>query len=150
MTMSCNNNNNNNNDNGDTIVDIAAASDAFGTLVEALEAADLVDVLAGEGPFTVFAPTDPAFDDLPEGTLEALLEDTEQLAQVLQYHVVQGRYTAEQLVQMDELETLSGQRLTFGLSEDGFLLVNNARVTLPNIEAANGIIHVIDTVLIPA
>jgi uncharacterized surface protein with fasciclin (FAS1) repeats len=130
-----------------TIVDIAVADGRFETLVAALQAAELVDTLSGEGPFTVFAPTDDAFDALPEGTVESLLEDKEQLTSVLTYHVVPGKVMASDVVELDSAETVQGQELSIDAT-DG-VMVNDANVILTDIEASNGVIHVIDAVLLP-
>lgn len=116
------------------IVDTAAADGSFETLIAAVTAADLVDTLKGEGPFTVFAPTDDAFAALPEGTIDALLADTETLANILLYHVVPG--------------VLFSSDLGDGMEEDA-VTVNDANVVIADIEAANGIIHVIDQVILP-
>lgn len=132
-----------------TIVDVATAAGSFNTLVEALEAADLVETLQGEGPFTVFAPTDEAFAALPEGTLEDLLlpENKEQLAQILSYHVVPGTFAASDLSD-GEVTTVEGGSVAIVVGES--VTVNDATVTQPDVEASNGVIHVVDTVLIPS
>jgi len=130
-----------------TIVDVAVADGRFQTLVTAVQAADLVETLSGEGPFTVFAPTDDAFDKLPEGTLESLLEDKEELATVLTYHVVSGKVMANDVVELDSATTVQGQDLVIDAS-DG-VMVNDAEVIIADVEASNGVIHVIDTVLLP-
>ncbi len=130
------------------IVEVAAAAGSFTTLLAAAEAAGLVDVLKSEGPFTVFAPTDEAFAKLPEGTVESLLENPEALRAVLLYHVVPGRVTAEQVVTLSEAETAQGAAVrisTYGET----VRINDATVTAADIEASNGIIHVIDTVILP-
>jgi len=124
---------------GPDIVDTAVAAGSFGTLVQAVKAAGLVDVLKGEGPFTVFAPTDEAFAKLPAGTLESLLADKEKLAQILKYHVVAGKLDAAKVTSMSELSTVSGDRLP----------VSSIKVADTDIMTSNGIIHVIDEVLIP-
>lgn len=126
-----------------TIVDIAAGSDQFTTLVTALKAADLAETLQGEGPFTVFAPTDAAFADLPAGTLDALLEDTEALTNVLTYHVVSGKVMSGDLLGTAKAATVEGSDVMFGLT------VNGARVIQADIKASNGVIHVIDSVILP-
>ncbi len=133
------------------IVDTAIAADDFETLVDAVVAADLVDALRAEGPFTVFAPTDEAFAALPEGTLESLLEDTDALADILLYHVVSGAVFAEDVVELDgaEVETLQGQSVTITIDEDGNVFVDDAQVTQTDIEATNGVIHVLDAVITP-
>ena len=130
-----------------TIVDIATNDDRFETLVTALDAAGLVDTLAGEGPFTVFAPTDEAFAALPEGTVEALLEDTEALSQVLTYHVVAGSVSAADVTSLSNATTLQGQPVVVS-SSDG-VMINQAEVIQPDVMASNGVIHVVDSVLLP-
>lgn len=129
------------------IVDTAASAGQFKTLVTALKAADLVDTLKGKGPFTVFAPTDEAFAKLPAGTLDALLKDREKLSAVLTYHVVPGRVTAAQ-VKPGPVRTVQGQSLTV-TAKGGTVMVDNARVVKTDIAASNGVIHVIDTVVLP-
>ena len=125
---------------GPDIIETAAAAQNFKTLIRAAEAAGLYDVLRGDGPFTVFAPSDAAFENLPDGTLEALLADREKLTAVLTYHVVPERLTAADLIQRREFTTVQGQKLS----------LDRLSVASADIEASNGIIHVIDTVLIPA
>ena len=133
----------------DDIVDIAVADDRFETLVTALQAADLVETLQGEGPFTVFAPTDDAFDTLPAGTLEALLDDIPALTDILLYHVVSGKVMAADVVELDSATTVQGDDVT--ITVDGSdVFINDAQVIETDIEASNGVIHVIDAVLIPA
>ncbi|MBD0269066.1 MAG: fasciclin domain-containing protein [Cyanobacteria bacterium Co-bin8] len=131
-----------------TIVDVASSSGEFEILVAAVEAAGLVEVLSGEGPFTVFAPTDAAFEALPEGALEALLmpENQALLAQILTYHVVSGTVTSGDLVEGD-VATVEGSDVTVSLGDS--VMVNDATVVMPDIEASNGVIHVIDKVIIP-
>ena len=131
-----------------TIVEIAVGDGRFGTLVAALEAADLVDALSGEGPFTVFAPTDDAFAALPEGTVEALLEDIPALTDILLYHVVSGDVKAADVVTLEAAETLQGGSLTITVEGD-MVRINDAQVVIADIEASNGTIHVIDAVLLP-
>ncbi len=132
------------------IVDTAVGAGQFNTLVAALKAADLVDALRGDGPFTVFAPTDDAFAKLPKGTLESLLkpENAGQLKGILLYHVVPGRYVARDVMRSTTARTLNGQRLAFEVSA-GSVKVDGATVVAANIECANGVIHVIDTVVLP-
>jgi transforming growth factor-beta-induced protein len=132
------------------IVDTAIADGGFTTLVAALEAAGLVETLKGEGPFTVFAPTDDAFAKLPEGTVETLLkpENIEQLKNILLYHVVSGKVMAEEVLTLNSADTVLGQPVTIKV-EDGKVYINDAQVTVTDIETRNGIIHVIDTVLLP-
>lgn len=133
------------------IVDTAIAADGFETLVAAVQAAELVDTLKGEGPFTVFAPTDEAFAALPEGTVENLLlpENRDQLVAVLTYHVVPGKVMSADLAgQQVSPETVQGQTLAIDATGSA-VMVNTATVVQADIEASNGVIHVIDTVLIP-
>jgi len=134
------------------IVDVASSADPFSTLVSALQAAELVETLQGDGPFTVFAPTNAAFDKLPEGTLEDLLkpENKDRLTAILTYHVVAGEYPAAQVVTLDgqQVGTVEGSPVTIQVDGDT-VMVNNATVTQTDIEASNGVIHVIDTVLLP-
>jgi len=131
-----------------TIVDIAVADDRFETLVTALQAAELVETLAGEGPFTVFAPTNAAFEALPEGTLDALLADIPALTDILLYHVVSGEVLAQDVVNLSEAETVLGQNVSIPV-EDGKVFINDSEVIFTDIVAENGVIHVIDAVLIP-
>lgn len=130
------------------IVETAVTADDFNTLATALTEAGLLDALQAEGPFTVFAPTDAAFAKLPEGTLESLLKDKEALTQVLLYHVVKGKVMASDVVNLSEAETLSGKKVNIKVSDSGVLL-NDSKVTTTDIQASNGVIHVIDTVLLP-
>jgi uncharacterized surface protein with fasciclin (FAS1) repeats len=132
----------------DTIVDIAVADGRFTTLVTALQAAELVETLQGEGPFTVFAPTDEAFAKLPEGTLDALLADKAALTDVLLYHVVAGEVPAADVVSLSSADTLLGQPVSISVSGDT-VQVGDAQVIVTDIKTSNGIIHVIDPVLIP-
>ena len=131
------------------LVDTAVAA-RFNTLVAAVKAAGLVDALKGAGPFTVFAPTDEAFAKLPPGTLEKLLkpENKNQLQKILTYHVIAGRVTAQDVVKLNSAKTLEGGSIRIHAS-DGGVAVNNAHVTKTDIAASNGVIHVIDTVLLP-
>ena len=133
------------------IVDTAIAAGQFTTLAAALQAADLVDTLKGDGPFTVFAPTDAAFAKLPEGTVESLLkpENRDQLVAILTYHVVAGKVEAADVVKLDEAKTVNGQDVQITVADNG-VQVNNANVIKTDIEASNGVIHVIDTVIIPS
>ena len=125
-----------------------AKAAGFETLSAAIAAAGLEEVLTDEGPFTVFAPTDEAFAKLPEGTLEALLNDKEALKQVLMYHVVSGEVMAADVVKIDKAKMLNGQYVMID-SDDG-VKINDANVIKTDIKAQNGVIHVIDTVLIPS
>ncbi len=129
-----------------TIVDIAVSNDNFKTLVAAVSAANLVDALKSPGPFTVFAPTDEAFAKLPTGTITTLLQNIPQLARILTFHVVSGRYKKEDLTNINSLISLEGSPINIDLS-DGFE-VKNATVIMADIEADNGIIHVIDNVIL--
>ena len=131
-----------------TIVDIAAGDDRFQTLVAALQAAGLVETLQGEGPFTVFAPTDDAFAKLPEGTVAALLKDIPALTDILLYHVVSGNVMAADVVKLDMATTVQGSAVTISVDGDT-VRINDAQVIITDIEASNGTIHVIDTVLLP-
>jgi transforming growth factor-beta-induced protein len=132
------------------IVDTAIAAGDFNTLVAAVKAAELVETLKGEGPYTVFAPTDAAFAKLPEGTLESLLEpeNKAKLAGILTYHVVSGKVMAADVVKMNEAKTVNGQMLKISTT-DGKVMVDGANVTKTDIECSNGVIHVIDAVVLP-
>lgn len=131
------------------IVDTAAAAN-FNTLVAAIKAAGLVDTLKGPGPFTVFAPTDEAFAKLPPGTLDSLLqpENKAKVVSILTYHVVPGKVMAHDVMKMHSAKTVEGEKITIK-SMGGHVMVNNANVTKTDIMASNGIIHVIDTVIMP-
>ena len=129
------------------IVDTAVEAGSFTTLVTAVEAAGLVETLKGEGPFTVFAPTDEAFAALPEGTVEGLLEDIPALTNVLTYHVVSGKVMSGDLSDGMQAETVQGSTITIG-TKDG-VTVNGANVVTADIETSNGVIHVIDAVILP-
>jgi uncharacterized surface protein with fasciclin (FAS1) repeats len=132
------------------IVDTAVAAGTFKTLVAAVQAAGLVETLKGDGPFTVFAPTDDAFAKLPEGTLESLVEpgNRDQLVAILTYHVVPGAVPASEVVELSEAPTANGAMVS--ISVDGnSVMVNDAKVVATDIITSNGIIHVIDTVLLP-
>lgn len=132
------------------IVEIAAGSEDFETLVAAVQAAGLVETLQGDGPFTVFAPTDEAFAKLPEGTVENLLkpENKDQLVAILTYHVVPGKVTAADVVKLKEAKSVNGKGIPI-MVEGESVKVDNATVVKPDIMASNGVIHVIDTVIIP-
>ena len=130
------------------IVDTAVAAGNFKTLAAALQAAGLVDALKGAGPFTVFAPIDEAFAKLPAGTVEALLKDPKALGDILKYHVVAGKVMAADVVKLTEAETLLGKKVAIKV-EGGKVMVGGANVTATDIEASNGVIHVIDSVLMP-
>ena len=129
------------------IVDTAAAAGQFRTLAKALNAAGLVDDLKGEGPFTVFAPTDEAFAKIPDAKLQALLADKEKLTRVLTYHVVPGKVMAADVASMSKAKTLAGPSLRIESGQD--VRVDDAKVTKTDVLASNGVIHVIDTVLMP-
>ena len=129
------------------LVETAIDAGNFKTLVKAVQEAGLVGTLSGEGPFTVFAPTDEAFEKLPEGTLENLLEDREGLGKILTYHVVKGKVMSDQVVNLNKAETINGQDVSID-STDG-VKIDNAKVITTDIECSNGVIHVIDTVLLP-
>ena len=132
------------------IVDTAVTAGKFKTLVAALDAADLVGTLKGDGPFTVFAPTDEAFAKLPAGTVENLLkpENKDQLVAILTYHVVPGTVKAAEVVKLDEAKTVNRKMVDINVKGDT-AMVNNAKVTKADIPASNGVIHVIDTVILP-
>ncbi len=131
------------------IVDTAAGNDSFKTLVAAVKAADLVETLKGKGPFTVFAPTDEAFKKLPAGTVESLLkpENKAKLQAVLTYHVVAGDVRASDVVKLKSAKTVQGQEVKIDASNG--VMINNAKVTKADIVCTNGVIHVIDTVILP-
>lgn len=133
---------------GETIVDVAASNDSFNTLVAAIQAAGLADTLSSGGPFTVFAPTDEAFDALPEGTLDALLlpENQATLIEILNYHVVAGEIPASD-VTAGTINSIGDENLD--IDTDGGISVNGAAVVQPDVMASNGIIHAIDAVLVP-
>ena len=132
------------------IVDTAVGAGQFNTLAAALDAADLVDTLKGDGPFTVFAPTDAAFAKLPQGTVDILLkpENRDQLVSVLTYHVVPGKVYAADVVKLDSATTVNGADVSIRVA-DGGVRVDNANVIKTDIMASNGVIHVIDTVILP-
>ncbi len=132
------------------IVDLAIGAGSFKTLTSALVAADLVDVLRGDGPFTVFAPTDEAFAKLPKGTLEALLkpENRDQLTAILTYHVVPGKLDAEEVASRRNIKTVNGQRIDIQEKRGG-LLLDDSKVVSADLFADNGVVHVVDTVLLP-
>ena len=133
-----------------TIVDIAAGDSRFDTLVAAVSAAGLADTLAGPGPFTVFAPTDAAFAALGDDTIEALLADpTGALTDILLYHVVAGEVPAASVVTLQSAATVNGASVKIDVTEDGVVLDRSVNVIITDIEASNGIIHVIDAVLLP-
>lgn len=132
------------------IVDTAVGAGSFNTLVTAVKAAGLVETLKGKGPFTVFAPTDEAFAKLPAGTVEALLKDKAKLAKILTYHVVAGNVMAKDVVKLNgkEVKTVEGSSARITV-KGGKVMVDNANVVKTDIECTNGVIHVIDTVIMP-
>lgn len=131
------------------IVDTAVSAGSFNTLVAAVQAAGLDGTLASDGPFTVFAPTDDAFAKLPEGTVEGLLADKEKLTAILTYHVVAGKVMAADVVNLTEAPTVQGQNVNIDAS-NGSVKVNDANVVQADIECDNGVIHVIDSVILPS
>ena len=133
-----------------SIVEVAAGNEDFSTLVAALQAAGLVEVLAGDGPYTVFAPTNEAFEALPPGTVENLLkpENKDQLVAVLTYHVVPGAVYAADVTQLDSATTVQGDSIEIAANM-GKVTIDNAQVLQTDIEASNGVIHVIDAVILP-
>jgi uncharacterized surface protein with fasciclin (FAS1) repeats len=130
------------------IVDTAVAAGSFGTLAKLLTRADLVDTLKGEGPYTVFAPTDAAFAKVPKRTLKSLKRNRAKLRAVLLYHVAAGRLEASDVVERSSIKTLNGKRVRIRVANSK-VFVNRARVTTPDVGASNGVIHVINRVLIP-
>ncbi len=135
---------------GKDIVETAVSAGSFNTLAAALEAAGLVDTLKGDGPFTVFAPTDEAFAKLPAGTVENLLkpENKDQLVKVLTYHVVPGIVSSKQVVKLESARTVEGQSVKIAVN-GGSVMIDNAKVVKADVAASNGVIHVIDTVILP-
>lgn len=130
------------------IVDTAVSAGSFTTLVAAVQAAGLVDTLKGAGPFTVFAPTDEAFAKLPEGTVESLLNDIPKLTKILTYHVVSGKVMAADVVNLTSAKTVEGSEVKIDASNG--VKINDSNVTTPDVAADNGVIHIIDSVLLPA
>ena len=132
------------------IVELASETPSLSTLVQAVKAAGLVEVLQGDGPFTVFAPTNEAFSALPDGTLENLLkpENKDQLVQILTYHVVAGKVMSTDLSDGMSAETVEGSEIDISVGDNG-VEINNASVAIADIEASNGVVHVIDTVILP-
>jgi len=130
------------------LVDTAVGAGKFTTLVAAVKAAGLVDTLKGAGPFTVFAPSDEAFAKLPAGTVEGLLKDPEKLRKVLTYHVVAGKVTSAEVVKLDTARTVEGSNITIS-TKDGTVKVDNANVIQADMHCDNGVIHVIDSVILP-
>lgn len=132
-----------------TIVDIAVGNPDFSTLVTAVTEAELAETLSGTGPFTVFAPVNAAFAKLPNGTVESLLKDKDQLTSVLTYHVVAGKVMAADAMKLTEAMTVQGQKIKISTNSSGEVMINDAKVISADILASNGVIHVIDTVLLP-
>lgn len=130
------------------IVTTAVDAGSFKTLATALTEAGLIETLKGKGPFTVFAPTDAAFAKLPKGTLEGLLKDKEALKKVLLYHVVAGNVMASDVVKLKDAKTVEGSDVMIKV-KDGNVMINNSKVTTADVKASNGVIHIIDTVLLP-
>ncbi|MCB0748228.1 MAG: fasciclin domain-containing protein [Ignavibacteriales bacterium] len=130
------------------IVTIAVEAGTFNTLATALTEANLIETLKGEGPFTVFAPTDEAFAKLPEGTVETLLKDKEALTNILLYHVVSGNVSSSEVVKLDAATTIAKSDVSINV-KDGKVFINDSQVTTADVMASNGVIHIIDTVLIP-
>jgi uncharacterized surface protein with fasciclin (FAS1) repeats len=130
------------------IVDTAVEAGSFKTLAVALQAADLISTLKSEGPFTVFAPTDAAFAKIPKADLDALLSDKRALTEVLTYHVVSGKVMAADVVKLTQAKTVEGSPVKIKVV-DGKVMINNANVSATDIAASNGVIHVIDTVIMP-
>ena len=130
------------------IVETAIGAGQFSTLVTALKAAGLVETLSGPGPFTVFAPTDEAFGKLPAGTVEALLQDKTKLTSILTYHVAAGKYLAADVLKMSSLKSVQGQNITISL-KDGAAMADNAKIIKTDIVCSNGVIHVIEAVILP-
>lgn len=130
------------------IVSIALDAGKFNTLAKALTEAELVETLQGDGPFTVFAPTDEAFAKLPKGTVESLLKDKKALTNILLYHVVSGNVTSKDVIKLDKATTISKSDVKIKVI-DGNVFINKSKVTTPDVMASNGVIHIIDTVLIP-
>jgi hypothetical protein len=131
------------------IVDTAVAAGSFNTLVTAVKAAGLVDTLKGAGPFTVFAPTDEAFAKLPAGTVEALLKDTDKLKDILLYHVVSGKVMAADVVKLTTAKTVEGKNVRIKVSGSDVMLNGTTKVVKTDIVCSNGVIHVIDAVIMP-
>jgi uncharacterized surface protein with fasciclin (FAS1) repeats len=130
------------------IVETAISAGSFSTLVAAVQAAGLVETLSGEGPFTVFAPTDEAFAEIPEDQLNALLADKEALTAVLTYHVVSGKVMSGDVVKLSSAETVNGQSVEIKVM-DGKVMIDGAQVISADVEATNGVIHVINKVILP-
>merc|ERR1740121_3384204 len=136
-------------DLGNTISGVASKTANLSTLVTALKAADLVATLAGKGPFTVFAPNNDAFAKLPNGTVPALLNNTKSLTEVLKYHVVSGKVLAANLTNNEQITTLEGKNITVTITGTTVKINTNATVITPDVNASNGVVHIIDSVLLP-
>ena len=132
----------------DDIIDSAKADGSLKTLLTAIQAAGLTDTLKGDGPFTVFAPTDDAFKKLPAGTVEELLKDLPKLKAVLTYHVVAGKHLAEDITKLTTAKTIEGRNIQIS-QKNGGVKINEANITKADVETTNGVIHIIDTVLLP-
>jgi len=130
------------------IVDTALSAGGFNTLVTALQEANLVDTLKGDGPFTVFAPSDEAFKKIPENDLKAILADKAKLTKILTYHVVPGRVTAAEVVKLNSAKTVEGSPVSIVADEDG-VKIQGAKVIKADIDCSNGVVHVIDAVILP-
>ncbi|MBK7629367.1 MAG: fasciclin domain-containing protein [Ignavibacteriales bacterium] len=130
------------------IVTTAVDAGMFKTLATALKEAGLIETLQGKGPFTVFAPTDEAFSKLPKGTIEGLLKDKDALKKILLYHVVSGNVMSGEVVKLKDAKTVEGSKVMITV-KDGSVMINNSKVIKADVEASNGVIHVIDTVLLP-
>jgi uncharacterized surface protein with fasciclin (FAS1) repeats len=135
-------------DHGNNIIETAEGAGQFSTLLTAIETAGLTDTLSGQGPFTVFAPTDEAFGAIPADQLSAILEDTELLTSILTYHVVSGKVMAADVVNLDSATTVQGSDVSISV-DGGTVSVDDATVVATDIEASNGVIHVIDAVITP-
>ncbi|MFB2937950.1 fasciclin domain-containing protein [Aerosakkonemataceae cyanobacterium BLCC-F154] len=129
------------------ILDTANKAGSFNTLIQAVQATGLTKTLENSGPFTVFAPTDEAFAKLPQGTVEKLLHDIPQLTKILSYHIIKGKFMSKDVMQLDRTNTMEGSDLK--LHANGKLMVDDAMIIQSDVEVDNGVIHVIDTVLIP-
>jgi uncharacterized surface protein with fasciclin (FAS1) repeats len=132
------------------IVDTAVSAGSFNTLAAALQAGGLVDTLKGDGPYTVFAPTDEAFAKLPDGTVEMLLlpENKDKLVEILTYHVVAGKVTSAEVVTLEKAQTANGSDVAIKVVDET-VFINDSRVVAADIQASNGVIHVVDTVILP-
>lgn len=131
------------------IIGTAAAAGSFNTLAAALTAAGLVETLQGPGPFTVLAPTDEAFAKIPEADLQALLADKDALTKVLTYHVIAGNVPSSDVVNLTEATTVEGRKITIAVVDGKVVINGNSTVVTPDVAASNGVIHVIDAVLMP-